>query len=394
MGLKLVDLVGKSMTDNNENLEYDEEIEEIIDDEINPKAKKRKKTSHRKRNRNIAIFVIMAAIAAIALYFYNDQKSSRNEITLTSEEVDQNSYTGSNIMRVDLNQIKKINIDLATADLRIQKSNTNPYIEYTHLYRGEEDVYTLDVSYDNGELTLKSDIRGQELNMRNKIQIVRIFLPADSPIDEIKASVGAGDVKITDLEARHLDLKVKSGHISFENSFFGGAVSNEIGDIILNKTELLNTSLQTTVGDIIITDGTLGARSDFRTQSGDIIISADDSINNYNVRASLDVGNFILGNISYRNIKDGFRKESDGQKDIEVRTKVGDIIFNKGEGAILDEEEYITNETLLDKEEESEYEYINVEDSEEEEETIEVDPGDVGNIPPEEQQTETEGGNN
>ncbi len=382
------------MTDNNENLEYDEEIEEIIDDEINPKAKKRKKTSHRKRNRNIAIFVIIAAIAAIALYFYNDQKSSRNEITLTSEEVDQNSYTGSNIMRVDLNQIKKINIDLATADLRIQKSNTNPYIEYTHLYRGEEDVYTLDVSYDNGELTLKSDIRGQELNMRNKIQIVRIFLPADSPIDEIKASVGAGDVKITDLEARHLDLKVKSGHISFDNSFFGGAVSNEIGDIILNKTELLNTSLQTTVGDIIITDGTLGARSDFRTQSGDIIISADDSINNYNVRASLDVGNFILGNISYRNIKDGFRKESDGQKDIEVRTKVGDIIFNKGEGAILDEEEYITNETLLDKEEESEYEYINVEDTEEEEETIEVDPGDVGNIPTEEQQTETEGGNN
>lgn len=358
------------MTDNNENYEnyeYDEEIEETLSDQASPRPKKKNFFAKRKRKRNIIIFLILGLILAGVLYYVNDHANKKNEITLSSDEVDKNSYTGSNIMRVDLNQIKKINIDLATADVRIQKSNTNPYVEYTHLYKGEEDVYTLDVSFENGELTLKSDIRGNELNMKNKIQIVRIFLPSDTPLDEIKATVDAGDVKITDLEVRNLDLKVRSGHITFDNSFFGGSVQNEIGDIILNNTELLNTSLATNVGDIVINEGTLGARSDFQTQSGDIMITANDSLDKYNVKANLEVGNFILGNISYRNIKNGFRKESDADKDISLRTKVGDIVFNKGEGAILDEEEYITNNSSKDSEEESEYDYINVPDEEDSE---------------------------
>lgn len=379
---------------NNENYEeiiYDEELEEILNEEPQRRNKKRL-GSRKKRNRNIAIAIIFLIILGGVLYYYNSHTAKKNEINLSSEEVDQNSYTGSNIMRVDLNQVNKINIDLKTADVRIQKSNTNPYVEYTHLYKGEEDVYTVDVSYENGVLNLKSDIRGQELNMKNKIQIVRIFLPADKPLDELTAKIGAGDVKITDLEVKNLDLNVRSGHITFDNSFFGGNVANEIGDIILNKTELLNTTLSTTVGDIVITEGKIGARSDFRTQSGDILISATDSLDNYNVKANLEVGNFILGNISYRNIKDGFRKETQAKKDIALRTSVGDIIFNKGEGAILDEEEYITNDRR--KEEESQYEYINVEDDQETEEESEeeTDPY-IIDMENKEEDTE-EGGNN
>lgn len=386
------------MTDNNENyenIEYDEEIEEILSDHSSPRSRKKNFFAKRNRKRNIIILIILAIILAGVLYYINDHANKKNEITLSSDEVDENSYTGSNIMRVDLNQIKKINVDLDTADVRIQKSNTNPYVEYTHLYKGEEDVYTLDVSFENGELTLKSDIRGNELNMKNKIQIVRIFLPADEPLDEIKATVDAGDVKITDLEVRNLDLKVRSGHISFDNSFFGGSVQNEIGDIILNKTELLNTSLATNTGDIVITDGTLGARSDFSTQSGDIIISATDSLDKYNVKANLEVGNFILGNISYRNIKNGFRKESDADKDINLRTKVGDIVFNKGEGAILEEEEYITNESMSEKEEESEYEYINVpnEEADPDEQTELIEDGQLEEVIDQEQE-DIEGENN
>lgn len=377
---------------NNENYDeiiYDEELEEILNEE--PQLRNRKRVSAKKRrNRAIAFLVLILLILAGALYYYNSHTAKKNEINLSSEEVDENSYNGSNIMRVDLNQVNKINIDLKTADVRIQKSNTNPYVEYTHLYRGEEDVYTIDVSYENGVLNLKSDIQGQELNMKNKIQIVRIFLPADKPLDEIKANIDAGDVKVTELEVKNLDLNVRSGHITFENSFFGGSVANEIGDIILNKSELLNTTLSTKVGDIVINEGKVGARSDFRTESGDIIISATDSLDNYNVKANLEVGNFILGNISYRNIKDGFRKETGAKKDIALRTKVGDIIFNKGEGAILEEEEYITNKNRRD-EEESEYEYINVEEEEEEEIEEEVDPN---LIEPEETEEETtEGGN-
>lgn len=336
------------MEDNNKNIneeeQYDQELEEILDEESKNQGKRRKR---RKKfsQRNILIAALIVVLLAAALYFINKKQNIDPQDSQTSEAIDENSYNGSTIMRVDLNQVKKINIDLDVADIRIQKSNTNPYIEYTELKRGEEDVYTIDVSYENGILNLKSDIKGKELNMKNKVQILRIFLPMDKNLEEIKANVNAGDVKISDLEVKNLDLNVKTGHISFENSFFGGSVTNEAGDISLEKSELLNTKLATNAGDIIINESKLGTRSDFSTQTGDIIISSTDSLDNYNIKANLEVGNFILGNISYRNIKDGFSKNNKAKKDISLKTKVGDITFNKGEGAILEEEEYITNKS-------------------------------------------------
>lgn len=368
------------MTDNiNEENKYQEdELEEEVE-EVEVKTKKprkaRKKHMTRKTKRNILIVGLVAIVALLALYYFNNHQAAKNKDFQTSEVIDENSYTGSNIMRVDLNQVNKINIDLKTADVRIQKSTTNPYIEYTHLYKGEEDIYTVDVSYENGVLNLKSNIQGKELNMKNKIQIVRIFLPNDKPIEEIKAKIGAGDVKITDLEVKDLDLNVKSGHITFDNSFFGGFVTNEAGDIILTNTELMNTKLATNAGDISIEEGKIGARSDFSTQSGDIIIKSTDTIDNYNIKANLEVGNFILGNVSYRNIKNGFARDNKAKKEITLKTRVGDIIFNKGEGAILDEEEYITNKSNKEEKEESKYDYINVEDDEEATDEENVDDG-------------------
>lgn len=357
------------MTDNINEENTIEYQEDELDEEVEVKNKKprkaRKKHISRKTKRNILIVGLVVIVALLALYFFNNHQAAKNKELQTSEVIDENSYTGSNIMRVDLNQVNKINIDLKTADVRIQKSTTNPYIEYTHLYKGEEDIYTVDVSYENGVLNLKSNIQGKELNMKNKIQIVRVFLPNDKPIEEIKAKIGAGDVKITDLEVKDLDLNVKSGHITFDNSFFGGFVTNEAGDIILNNTELMNTKLSTNAGDISIEEGKIGARSDFSTQSGNIMIKSTDTIDNYNIKASLEVGNFILGNVSYRNIKNGFAKDNKAKKEIILKTRVGDIIFNKGEGAILDEEEYITNKSNKEEKEESKYDYINVQDDEE-----------------------------
>ena len=347
----------------NDNVEeYDEEIEEILSETNNKSRRKLKLPKYDKKIKIIIGIIIVVALAAL-LYFLNKNKNSNVGESKTSQVVDEDSYNGSNIMRVDLNQVKKINIDLKTADVRIQRSNTNPYIEYTHLYKGEDDIYTVDVSYENGELNLKSNIQGKELNMKNKVQIVRIFLPKDEPLDEIKANIGAGNVKITDLEVKDLDLNVKSGHVTFDNSFFGGSVSNEAGDIILDNSELLNSKLTTNSGDIVISDSKLGQKSDFSTSTGNIVINSKDKIDSFNIDARLEVGNFILGNISYRNIKDGFSKDNKAKKDVSLETKVGDIIFNKGEGAILEEEEYITNKS---KKDDSDSKHENEEESQQE----------------------------
>lgn len=342
--------------------ETDEEIEEILS-EADSKSRIKLKFPKDDKKRKVIIGIIIVIALAALLYFLNKNKSSKTGESNTSQVVDEDSYNGSNIMRVDLNQVKKVNIDLKTADVRIQRSNTNPYVEYTELYKGEDDIYTVDVSYEDGELNLKSNIQGKELNMKNKVQIVRIFLPKNEPLDEIKANVGAGNVKITDLEVKDLDLNVKSGHVTFDNSFFGGNVSNEAGDIILDDSELLNSKFTTNSGDIVINDSKLGQKSDFSTSTGNIVVNSKDKIDNFNIYARLGVGNFIFGNISYRNIKDGFSKDNKAKKDVSLETKVGDIIFNKGEGAILEEEEYITNKSKRD---DSDSEYENEEESQDE----------------------------
>lgn len=299
-------------------------------------------------NKRSLIFGIIAVVLiGLVIFMINSRKNSSIKNASTSSQIDENSYNQSRIMRVDLNQIKSIDFDLGSSDVRIQRSSTNPYIEYTQLYRGEEDAYKLDVSFEGGVLKLKSKIEGKNLYMKDKIPIVRIFLPAEGGIEEIKGSIGAGDVKIDDLEVKNFDLKIRSGNISLNNGFFQGSITNESGSISLDKSEISNTILKTTTGDIKITDSKLGNRLDFETQTGDILVNAKDKIDKYDITANIEVGNFVLGNISYRNIKDGYQSENKGTNKITLRTKIGDIVFNRGEGAKLDHEEYLTNDSKV-----------------------------------------------
>lgn len=345
--------------------------------------KNTKKTDKKRQNilgftkKKIIAIVGLVIVLALAIYFGTSRRNPISNKLATTTEIDDNSYNQSRIMRVDLNKIKTINFDLGTCDVRIQRSNTNPYVEYTVLYRGEENSYDMEVSFNEGELKLKNKVVGKELYMKDKIPIVRIFLPMEGGLDEIKGKITAGDVKITDLEVKNFDLRLDSGNVSVDSAYFQGSISNGSGSINLNKAEINNTKLETITGNINIVDSTLGNRLDFITQTGDIIVEANKTIDNYNVNAKLSVGNFVLGNISYRNIKDGYSSENDGKYKISMRTKIGDIIFNRGEGASVDKEEYITNKSKSSNEEEEEKKKDTEKDSEEDSEKEETSDSDT-----------------
>ena len=305
-------------------------------------------------NKRILIFGSVGLVLIILVIFMiSSKKNSSIQNAATTSQIDENSYNQSRIMRVDLNKIKSIDFDLGSSDVRIQRSNTNPYIEYTELFRGEDNAYRLDVSFEEGVLKLKNKVEGKELYMKDKIPIVRIFLPSEGGIEEIKGTISAGDVKIDDLEVKNFDLRIKSGNISLNNGFLQGSIRNESGSINLNKSELSNTKLSTVAGDIIIKESKLGNRLDFTTSTGDILIDAKDTIDNYNINAYLEVGNFVLGNISYRNITDGYLSDNKAKNNIDLRTKIGDIVFNKGEGAKVENQEYLTNDSKVKDDEEN-----------------------------------------
>ncbi|WP_058990766.1 DUF4097 family beta strand repeat-containing protein [Anaerococcus rubeinfantis] len=302
-------------------------------------SKNKKNNSFKLDKKQIAIG-FFAIIVLVLIFFLSRNIDFANKEGKSSKEINENSYNSSKIMRVDLDDLKTINLDLKTCDVRIQESSTNPYVEYTNLYK-DDYSYEVKSKYKDGNLKLSSDIKGKELYMKNKIQIVRIFLPKNKKIDSIKLKLGAGDVKVTNLISDDVDFDLESGNVSFENSKISGSVANNAGSILIKKSELKNSDLNTKTGNIIVTDTKLQADEKMQSQNGDIVIKTKDPIKSFNINARLDVGNFVLGNVSYRNILDGYTSGKNKKKSLDLRTNVGDILFNQSDENAIKEEEFI-----------------------------------------------------
>ncbi|WP_311370535.1 DUF4097 family beta strand repeat-containing protein [Anaerococcus hydrogenalis] len=304
-------------------------------------SKNKKNNSFKLDKKQIGIGVFALIILAL-IFFLSKNIDFSNNYGKSSKEINENSYNSSKIMRVDLDDLKSIDFDLNTCDVRIQKSSTNPYVEYTNLYR-DDYSYEVKTKFKDGNLKLSSDIKGKELYMKNKIQIVRIFLPKNKSIESIKGRVGAGDIKISDLNCKDMDLNLESGNISFNKSKITGSVTNDVGSILVKNSEVKDTNLKTRVGNIILKDSKLKADQNLENENGDIEISTKDSIKSFNINAKLNVGNFVLGNVSYRNILDGYSTGKDKNKSLNMKTKIGDILINKGEGSVMKDEDFVTS---------------------------------------------------
>lgn len=304
-------------------------------------SKNKKNNSFKLDKKQIGIGVFALIILAL-IFFLSKNIDFSNNYGKSSKEINENSYNSSKIMRVDLDDLKSIDFDLNTCDVRIQKSSTNPYVEYTNLYR-DDYSYEVKTKFKDGNLKLSSDIKGKELYMKNKIQIVRIFLPKNKAIESIKGRVGAGDIKISDLNCKDMDLNLESGNISFNKSKITGTVTNDVGSILVKNSEIKDTNLKTRVGNIILKDSKLKADQNLENENGDIEISTKDSIKSFNINAKLNVGNFVLGNVSYRNILDGYSTGKDKNKSLNMKTKIGDILINKGEGSVMKDEDFVTS---------------------------------------------------
>ena len=305
-------------------------------------SKKRKENKGFNFDKKPILIGLGALILLVVIFFISRSLDFTSGSGKSSDEISENSYNSSKIMRVDLNDIKEIEFDLKTSDVRIEESNTNPYVEYTNLYK-DDSSYEVDVNFKDGRLKLSSKVKGKELYMKNKIQIVRIFLPKDSKISSLSGKVGAGDIKISSLKTDDMKLRLESGNISFDKSDISGSIYNKSGTISVKNSNLENTNLKTVVGDVLIEDSKLKANEKFESENGDIRVKTKDPIDSFNIKARLNVGNFVIGSISYRNILDGYLLDNKKDKTIEMTTNVGDIIFNQGEGVKIDDEEYYTS---------------------------------------------------
>ncbi|MDO4594973.1 MAG: DUF4097 family beta strand repeat-containing protein [Tissierellia bacterium] len=290
------------------------------------------KTTTLSKSKKILV-IILALIIVVAGYFVFKSIKKSTAPVQSQSEIDENSYNSSKIMRRDLTDINSINIDLESCDIRIQKSSTNPYLEYTNLYKNDGDnAYEIESEIEDGNLNIKSHVKGEVLNMKNKIQVLKIYLPQEGSLQEIKAKVESGDIKVNDLDVSNIDLNVKNGDLSFKDSNMQGNIKTQRGNIKLKDSSFTNGIIENEVGNIKLTNVDLDNDVSITSKTGSIDVKAKDPINAFNFEARLGVGNFTFGNISYRNIVSGYSsKNNNAKKFLTIKTEVGDISFNKGE---------------------------------------------------------------
>lgn len=288
----------------------------------------------KKRTNKKTIFIaLLIVVFAVGIFFAYKKIISSNTKTMTREEIEDNSYNRSKIMRVDLTDIKSIKVNLGTCDIKIEKSNTNPYIEYTNLYKDQSDnAYEIVANVEDGNLDIKTKVSGDKLNMKNKIQVLKIFIPEKGEIDSFEGTVEKGDLKINELATDNIDLNVKSGNIKVKSSNLKGNLSLTEGNISLENSTITDSTIENNTGNIKTNNINFDGENNLNSNTGDIIINTEDSLRNYNFEAILQVGNLKYGNIAYRNIENGFNsKESKAKKSILATTKIGDIEFNTKE---------------------------------------------------------------
>ncbi|MCI5839242.1 MAG: DUF4097 family beta strand repeat-containing protein [Peptoniphilaceae bacterium] len=298
-------------------------------------AKNKIKEKINLKSKNILV-ILLALILLFAVIFFIKSIISGSKGISQIEEVDENSYDSSKVMRIDLSDIKSIKLNLKTADLRVEKTDTNPYIEYTNLYKKDKDnAYELKAKINDGNLDISTKVTGKELNMKNKIQILKIYLPKDSSLSKFKGKIGSGNAIVEEMLANNVDFIIDSGNMTFKDSTISGDLTAKAGDIKFDNAAFNTGLIKTDVGNIKIKDSEFGSDVEIESNIGDIDVSLNDEIKNYEFKAFLNVGNFRIGNISYRNIKNGFSKKSEARhkdtKYLTLTTNVGNITFNKNE---------------------------------------------------------------
>ena len=139
-------------------------------------SKNKKNNSFKLDKKQMAIGFFAIIVLAL-IFFLSRNIDFTSKEGKSSKEINENSYNSSKIMRVDLDDLKSIDFDLNTCDVRIQESSTNPYVEYTNLYK-DDYSYEVKTKYKDGNLKLSSDIKGKELYMMCFVvlnQITRIW---------------------------------------------------------------------------------------------------------------------------------------------------------------------------------------------------------------------------
>lgn len=220
--------------------------------------------------------------------------------------------TDSDVSSVDdrlvsgFDEKNKIYVDMKGMTVKIQTCESDQIIVDRTECR--EDLQE-EIIVEENEDELKICFENDKIFHTNDVGILKISVPEDYKLHEIKAVAGAGSAELSDINAEEVNLDVGAGQIIAD-------------DISTDKLKA-----ECDAGEIQI-DGTIEKEAEIKCSVGRIILNVSGEEQSYDYELMCDAGELILGNKQYNGLNNKVKIDNKAARKIEADCSMGRIEVN------------------------------------------------------------------
>lgn len=214
--------------------------------------------------------------------------------------------------------IRELNFEVGACGFTTEPSpDDNFYLEAE--YAGKLQSYVED-----GTLYIRSTATVKKWNELNGCRIV-LYVPEGTYFDEAEIEVGAGRLEFDGLQAREVSLSVGAGQVSLDDLLTDSLeVDLGLGQIELNEAVMGKLDAEIGMGEFVAA-GTLNGDANVECSMGNVSLTLEGSLRDFNYELSKALGNVTLGNSSSSGFASEKYMDNGADKTIEVDCAMGNV---------------------------------------------------------------------
>lgn len=199
-------------------------------------------------------------------------------------------------------KVTKMQIDVGASQV-ILVSTTDSQIKV----EGENVVGGMECEINGNECKIENNVSARKISIGgSSLSVITIYVPSSIKFEDIKIDLGAGDLKLSDINCDELELDFGAGD---------GNLSNVICDKLV---------VECGAGNLVF-DGSISKEAKVDMAVGNAEMYLDD-LDNYNIKVEAALGKVTIGDENYNSIGiDIERKGSTASADIEVEAAAGNV---------------------------------------------------------------------
>lgn len=177
---------------------------------------------------------------------------------------------------------------------------------------------------EDGKLYVIETTTSWSLNDKGNCKIT-FYIPADYRFDSVDLELGAGILKLDELNAAEASLAVGAGQIVLKQvSAEQLELSVGAGQIEVKNMAVGELDAEVGMGELTA-EGAVGSSADIDCSMGNVEVKLDGSVKDFNYEIEGAMGNIDIGRESYSGFSQSRSIDNDAEKTIQVNSSMGNI---------------------------------------------------------------------